>query len=128
MLDFNPHDGLAKGFIREFRPLQELFNQKARPRQVAVSSPSFNGQLSHIFFCVTRPTAEHEIVPEFFYKCLWDLKNKATKLGLNCLSFPLLDWDRGFLTVNDLRRLMHHVFNHSDLQTLCTRITSCLSN
>ena len=115
--DFNPHGGLAKAFMREFKPQQELFNQKARPGQVAILSPSVSGQSFYIFFCVTRPTAKHEIVPELFYKCLWDLKSKATKLGLSCLSFPLLDWDRGFSAVNDMRRLMHHVFNDSDLQT-----------
>ena len=42
--DFNPQGGLAKAFMREFRPQQVLFNQKARPGQVAVLSPSDSGQ------------------------------------------------------------------------------------
>ena len=86
--DFNPHGGLAKVFLREYKPQQTLFNPKVTPGHVAVLPPSLNGPSWYIFFCVTRPTAKHEIVPELFYKCLWNLKSIVTKIGV-CMTFVL---------------------------------------
>ena len=113
--DTRPNGSLVKAFLREFKPEQKLFNQKRRPGQVAIFPVDVKKNMSFVFFCVTRATAKAEILPELFLECLWDLKNVSMKLGIRSLSFPLLDWERNFLTFNSLQNLLCYVFHDSGM-------------
>ena len=114
--DFNPRGSLTKAFLREYKAQQELFNQKVGPGGVARIKPMTNRTGTFLFFCVTRMTMKERIAPEVFYNCLLSLRDMAFRENINILSFPLIDWEREFLSFEQFCQLLDMIFTRTGIE------------
>ena len=113
--DCKPKGGLAKAIFREEKPQEKLFNQRYVPGGVATLEVD-HPHTKLMFFCITRVTCKDETNPELYYQCLCTLRELALYLNLKHLSFPLLDWDRDFLTVDRHDKLLQMVFTRMEIE------------
>ena len=113
--DCEPKGGLAKAIFREEKPQEELFNQRHVPGGVAMLEVDLP-HTSLAFFCINRLTCKEEAKPELYYQCLCYLRELALNLNLKRLSFPLLDWDRDFLTIDRHYKLLQMVFTGIEIE------------
>ena len=72
-------------------------------------------ETSSLLCYVTRMTAREALVGELFLNCLFNLRDLALRTDINVLSFPLIDWERGFLSFDQLCAMLRHVFSGTDV-------------
>ena len=113
--DCKPKGGLAKAIFREEKPQEILFNQRHVPGGVATLEVD-NPSTDLMFFCITRATCKDDANPELYYQCLCTLRELTLNWNLKQLSFPLLDWDRDFLTVHRHYKLLQMVFTGIEIE------------
>ena len=113
--DCKPKGGLAKAIFREEQPQEKLFNQRHVPGGVAVLEVD-SPQTRFMFFCITRVSCKDDADPELYYQCLCTLREILINWNLKRLSFPLLDWDRDFLTIERHYKLLQMVFTGIEIE------------
>ena len=89
--DTRPIGGLAKPFMREYKPEENIFSQRPWPDHVAYITPANPDPHAYVFFYITRAVSRADSNPELLYRCLGVLRALAYGLCIKTYSLPSLD-------------------------------------
>ena len=56
------------------------------------------------------------MTPEVFYNCLVSLRDIVLRKNTNVLSFPLIDWEREFLSFPQFCQLLDMIFARTGIE------------